>query len=163
MLSTHVFNVPAEAMHDLFAYGTLMCADIMHAVSGCPQLAASPGLLHGYSRLCVRGEHYPGLVPRPGASVEGVVYHDLPADAWARLDRFEGDMYVRASVGVELDGAKVRRMQTYLVRPGLVGRLEDRVWELENFLHHGKAEFERAYAGYAALLASHSTRNAGDD
>lgn len=141
-------------MQDLFAYGTLMCADIMCAVSGYPEPAGSAGLLRDHCRLCVRGEHYPGLVPRPGASVEGIVYHALPADAWERLDRFEGDLYVRASVAVVLADTTIRRVQTYLVRPELRGCLEDRLWELESFLRHGKADFETAYAGYAAIMES---------
>ena len=139
---------------DLFAYGTLMCADIMHAVSGCHELCGSAGLLHGHCRLCVRGEHYPGMVPRPGASVQGVVYHAVSADAWARLDRFEGDMYVRTGVEVELADATILRVQTYLVRPELSGLLEDRVWKLEDFLRHGKADFESAYAGYTAIVTT---------
>lgn len=144
----------AEVMQNLFAYGTLMCADIMRAASACPELAGSAGLLRDHCRLCVRGEHYPGLVPHPGASVEGIVYHAVPAAAWARLDRFEGDLYVRASVAVELADATICRVQTYLVRPELSGCLEDRVWQLESFLRHGKADFETAYAGYAAIRAS---------
>ena len=138
-------------MQDLFAYGTLMCADIMHAVSGSSGLAGSRGLLRDHCRLYVRGEHYPGMVPRPGASVEGIVYHAVSADAWARLDRFEGDLYLRASVAVELADATIRRVQTYLIRPELSGCLEDRAWELEEFLRHGKVEFESAYTGYAAI------------
>lgn len=141
-------------MPDLFAYGTLMCADIMRAVSGCPELAGTAGLLREHRRLCVRGEHYPGLVLQPGASVEGIVYHAVPAAAWARLDRFEGSLYVREAVEVELADATIRRVHTYLVRPGLTGLLEDRVWRLEDFLRHGKADFENAYAGYAAIETS---------
>jgi gamma-glutamylcyclotransferase (GGCT)/AIG2-like uncharacterized protein YtfP len=141
-------------MQDLFAYGTLMCADIMRAVSGCPEPAGCAGLLRDHSRLCVRGERYPGLVPCPGACVEGIVYAAVPADAWVRLDRFEGDLYVRSAVDVELADATIRRVQTYLVRPELGVCLEERVWELEDFLHHGKAEFESAYAGYAALVTA---------
>jgi len=146
--------MPADVMQDLFAYGTLMCADIMRAVSGCPEPAGSAGLLRDHCRLCVRGEHYPGLVPRPGGRVEGIVYHAVPADAWARLDRFEGGLYRRAGVDVELPDASVRRVQTYLVRPELGGCLEDREWQLEAFLRHGKAAFESCYAGYAAITRS---------
>ena len=145
------FIVPGNVMQDLFAYGTLMCADIMRTVSGCPELTGSTGQLRGYQRLCVRGEHYPGLVPFPDACVKGVIYHDLPADTWARLDRFEGQLYLRAGVNVEMADATLHRVQTYLVRPELRGRLKNTVWELEDFLRHGKAEFERAYAGYAAI------------
>jgi len=139
-------------MQDLFAYGTLMCADIMRAVSGCPEPAGRAGLLRDHRRLCVRGEHYPGLLPCAGASVEGIVYRAVPADAWTRLDRFEGDLYVRAGVVVELADATLLRVQTYLVRPELSGCLEERLWELEVFLRHGKAEFESAYAGYTAIM-----------
>jgi gamma-glutamylcyclotransferase (GGCT)/AIG2-like uncharacterized protein YtfP len=146
--------MPGEVTQDLFAYGTLMCADIMRTVSGCPEPAVSTGLLRDHCRLCVRGEHYPGLVPRPGASVEGSVYHAVPVDAWRRLDRFEGDLYVRASVAVELPDTTIRQVQTYLVRPELTGCLEDRVWELEVFLRNGKADFESAYSGYAALVTA---------
>ncbi|MGD8629972.1 MAG: gamma-glutamylcyclotransferase [Gammaproteobacteria bacterium] len=141
-------------MMDLFAYGTLMCADIMRTVSGCPELVGSAGLLRDHCRLCVRGEHYPGLVPRPGASVQGIVYHAVPADARARLDRFEGDMYVRTAVEVELTDATILRVQTYLVRPEMTGLLEDRVWRLADFLRHGKADFESAYAGYSAIATT---------
>jgi len=146
--------MPADVMQDLFAYGTLMCADIMRAVSGCPNPAGTAGLLRGHTRLCVRGEHYPGLVPRPGARVEGIVYRAVPAAAWARLDRFEGDLYVRTVVDVELADGVTRRARTYLVRPERTGCLEERVWALEDFLRHGKTEFESAYAGYAAIMAA---------
>lgn len=145
-----------DVMSDLFAYGTLMCADIMREVTGCPELAGTAGLLRDHYRLCVRGEHYPGLVPRPGASVEGIVYHAVPADAWTRLDRFEGEMYVRVGVEVELADATLHRVQTYLVHPGLTSLLVDREWRLEDFLCRGKADFESTYAGYAAIVMSSS-------
>jgi gamma-glutamylcyclotransferase (GGCT)/AIG2-like uncharacterized protein YtfP len=149
--------VPDEVMQDLFAYGTLMCADIMRAVSGCQELTGSAGLLRDHIRLYVRGEHYPGLLLCPGSCVEGVVYPAVPAQAWERLDRYEGDLYRRVGIDVELGAAGIRRVQTYLVRPELSGCLENRVWELEGFLRHGKAEFERAYAGYTAIVDTHVT------
>lgn len=141
-------------MQDLFAYGTLMCTDIMRAVSGCRDLQGSAALLLDHCRLYVRGEHYPGLLPRPGARVEGIVYRRLPAAAWARLDRFEGAMYRRSSVTVELGGGGRLRVFAYLFRPELVHRLEDREWRLEDFLRGGKAQFEAAYGGYAAIAGA---------
>ena len=59
-------------MENLFAYGTLMCEDIMQDVAGC-RLSCVPAELRGYSRRRVRGEHYPALVegrPAEGASLE---------------------------------------------------------------------------------------------
>jgi len=145
-------------MRDLFAYGTLMCADIMRAVSGCSMVAGIPTVLRDHCRLYVRGERYPGLLARPGASIAGIAYRNLPAAAWARLDRFEGEMYLRRTVEVEIGENRFHRVQTYLFRPELAARLEDRVWELEDFLRHGKADFESAYRGYAALVECSAAR-----
>jgi gamma-glutamylcyclotransferase (GGCT)/AIG2-like uncharacterized protein YtfP len=90
-------------MENLFAYGTLMCDDIMIEVSGC-RLSHMPGTLRGYSRRSVRGEHYPALVPREEGRVEGVVYRNVPDSAWDRLDRFEGEMYTRQLLQIQLNG-----------------------------------------------------------
>lgn len=138
-------------MQDLFAYGTLMCTDIMRAVSGCRTPAGRRAVLHDHCRLVVRGEHYPGLLARRGAAVEGVLYRRLPAAAWARLDRFEGAEYLRRGISVELDDGSHRQAEVYLFRPELADRLEDRLWEPQVFLRHGKAAFEAAYRGYAVL------------
>ena len=48
-------------MENLFAYGTLMCEDIMREVSGVRLLQVS-GKLKGYSRRGVKGEHYPAFI-----------------------------------------------------------------------------------------------------
>ena len=68
------------------------------------------GVLRDYHRGTIRGEVYPGIVPRRGEVVEGLVYRDLPEEAWKRLDAFEGEMYCRTDVGIE-------QAQTYVVRP----------------------------------------------
>ena len=48
-------------MTHLFAYGTLMCEDIMQEVSGClPEHRR--GFLKGYVRRRVKGQAYPGLL-----------------------------------------------------------------------------------------------------
>jgi hypothetical protein len=65
-------------------------------------------------------------------------------------------MYVRVGVDVELADATLHRVQTYLLRPGLTGLLEDREWRLEDFLGRGKADFESTYAGYAAIVTASS-------
>jgi len=90
-------------MRNLFVYGTLMCEDIMEDVAGCLPVRL-PGRLSGYERRVVKGEQYPGLVPGAAGRVDGLVYRDVPGFAWARLDSFEGDMYQRKPVLVELTG-----------------------------------------------------------
>lgn len=79
-----------------FAYGTLMCEDILLAATGC-RFTGVRGVLRDYERRTIRGEVYPGIVVTPGKVVEGLVYSDLPEVTWRCLDTFEGEMYQRRS------------------------------------------------------------------
>jgi gamma-glutamylcyclotransferase (GGCT)/AIG2-like uncharacterized protein YtfP len=87
-------------MTSLFAYGTLVFPEVLSAVAGRP-LAREPATLEGYLRRGVIGEIFPAIVE--GAEhdrVAGVLYAGLDSREWARLDRFEGDLYVRRRVTV---------------------------------------------------------------
>ena len=137
-------------MENLFSYGTLMCNDIMEDVSGC-RLSCVPGTLRGYSRRSVRGEHYPALVPHEEGRVEGVVYRNVPDSAWGRLDRFEGEMYARQLVQIELNDGSTLQAATYVVQPEFLGHLDQTDWDFADFLRNGKASFQRHYKGYQSL------------
>lgn len=138
------------AKNNLFAYGTLLCEDIMERVSGC-RLSYEPATLKDYSRRSVRGEHYPGIIPQVGAFVEGAVYLDVPDSAWQRLDRFEGDMYTRRLVQVELKKSKPLFAATYVVHTSFLHFLEETEWDYTEFLRNGKNNFLRRYKGYQML------------
>lgn len=145
-------------MQTLFAYGTLMCAAIMTEVSGLAP-AQVAGRLRGYSRRAVRGEWYPGLVPEQGGLVEGVVYRGIPAPVWKRLDRFEGRMYARETVAIELaDGSKTDAW-TYVFRPQFRRRLSANDWDYLTFLESGITRFRCRYSGYGQLKADHRVRD----
>jgi gamma-glutamylcyclotransferase (GGCT)/AIG2-like uncharacterized protein YtfP len=137
-------------MAHLFAYGTLMCEDIMQEVSGC-RPSPLKATLTGYSRRRVRGEDYPGLLPWEPGRVEGVVYRDLPEPAWRRLDRFEGAMYTRLGVAVELECGGRLAAETYVVHPQWTDRLEEVEWDFADFLRRGKMRFKAGYEGYRHL------------
>ena len=137
-------------MENLFAYGTLMCDDIMREVSGC-HLSHVPGTLEGYSRRCVKGEHYPALVSDEKGRVEGVVYRNVPNSAWERLDRFEGEMYARQLVQIDLNDGATLLAATYVVKPEFLDHLEASEWDFADFLRSGKASFQRRYKGYQSL------------
>jgi gamma-glutamylcyclotransferase (GGCT)/AIG2-like uncharacterized protein YtfP len=137
-------------MTHLFAYGTLMCADIMQEAAGClPEHRR--GVLRGYVRRRVRGQVYPGLLQHEGRRVAGVLYWDVPASAWERLDRFEGEMYARRAVSIEMDGGGRLAAETYVVRPEYLDRLEEAEWDFSEFLSSGKSGFRAGYAGYRSL------------
>lgn len=127
-----------------------MCEDIIRAVAGCSPVSCAAALT-GFRRVRVRGEHYPGLIRDPDGRVDGVLYRDIEAAAWARLDSFEGDMYERITVTVESgDGTRVDA-DTYLVRRESENRLERIEWDFETFLDNGKRAFVREYAGYESV------------
>ncbi len=130
-----------------FAYGSLMCPDILARVIG----RAVPGeaaRLDGYRRLAVAGEEYPGLVEAAGHSVTGVLYRDLDAAAWRRLDEFEGEEYERVRVDLLLAGRDASSAWVYLFRPEYRHRLIDRDWDFEAFRREGKARFSTRYVGF---------------
>ena len=137
-------------MTHLFAYGTLMCEDIMREVSG-NRIVPAPATLRNCRRLSVKGEAFPGLVPFEGGLVTGVVYRYVPDSAWECLDRFEGEMYARMRVHVELSSGKALAVETYVVRPEFADRLESSEWNFEKFLRTGKRRFQQSYRGYKAL------------
>lgn len=133
-----------------FTYGTLMCADIMAAVCG-HAVRGEAATLRGYARHPVRDERYPGIRPDPRASVFGVVYRALGAEALARLDAFEGAQYQRRPVGVRLGNGEDIAAETYVFHPGLHHLLLPGDWCYEAFLNTGKAEFMHRYLGFFRL------------
>lgn len=138
-------------MSHLFAYGTLMCGDIMADVAGV-HLRGEPASLRGYRRRRVAGEHYPALVPdADGGCVEGVIYRDVPPAAWARLDRFEGAMYAREPVRVTLADGTWIEAGTYVARDTFVSCVTEHEWDFPAFLREGKEIFRRSYGGFDAL------------
>lgn len=132
-----------------FTYGSLMCPDIMSAVAGLA-LAGEPGVLAGHARHPVADEDYPGVVADPNGRVDGVLYRGLDAGALARLDRFEGEMYRREAVRVNLVGETVTAW-CYIVRDAYRDRLLPGEWRFDDFLAEGKARFMARYVGFDAL------------
>jgi gamma-glutamylcyclotransferase (GGCT)/AIG2-like uncharacterized protein YtfP len=137
-------------MANLFAYGTLMCEDIIRQVSGCC-LSFTPGIVRGYCRRSVRGEVYPAIFSHEAGQVKGVVYRDLPDMTWRRLDLFEGNMYKREQVLVHIGEGKTSIAETYVVRSEFLSQLDATEWSFENFLNNGKKKFQKSYSGYGKL------------
>jgi gamma-glutamylcyclotransferase (GGCT)/AIG2-like uncharacterized protein YtfP len=134
-------------MQDLFAYGSLMCEEIMFAVAGEP-LRHTRALLPRYHRLSVKNEPYPGVVPCVGSSVDGIVYHDITTEGWSRLDRFEGEMYSRGLVKVVYENGGEAHVHCYIFRPEFRQRLTTEEWDFDIFLRHEKKVFQTRYPGF---------------
>ncbi|GAB4239731.1 MAG: hypothetical protein Kow00109_14590 [Acidobacteriota bacterium] len=134
----------AERLADerLFAYGTLMFADVLRAVLG-RVIPGDAAVLEGFVRRRVRGTIYPGIVPGSG-TVKGVLYEGLQPADWILLDRFEGDEYQRERVAVLKAGAADPvACWTYVYRTEWAGRLEGE-WAPEGLEPRILAEFTAA-------------------
>lgn len=120
----------------IFTYGSLMFPQVWRrVVSG--NYRSSSARLDGYARFEIDNETYPGVIPQPGASVEGVLYFDVSPEDIAALDAFEGADYRRDTVQVTLGSSEIVVAGTYIyLRPE---KLSESPWipeafQLERFL-----------------------------
>ena len=102
---------------DLFAYGTLMDADVWSRVAQ-EKCESRPAVLHGYEARRLRGVTFPGLVECEGGITPGLIYFDVSAPALARLDAYEDDFYERVPLPVMLENGSKLMAETYLMLPG---------------------------------------------
>jgi len=134
-------------MKKLFAYGTLMCDDLMYEVSGC-RPSKQAATLTGFVRRKVSGEQYPAIKPDKTNRVVGVVYQNIPDQAWVRLDEFEGDMYSRQVVNIVTAEGENITAETYVINPSHLDCLSGQSWDFDEFMATGKAIFEKQYKGF---------------
>jgi gamma-glutamylcyclotransferase (GGCT)/AIG2-like uncharacterized protein YtfP len=115
----------------VFCYGTLLFPDVMRAVCGAVP-AARPATAIGWARYRVRKEVFPALVPQPGARTAGALF-DVDAGALARLDAFEGPLYLRREIEIECAGGARVAAQAWVLVPGREAELTREPWEPEAF------------------------------
>ncbi len=129
-------------MENLFAYGTLMCHAIFEAVTGL-RLDHQPVTLAGFMCWSVKGEAYPAIVRDPTGLTEGVVYPNLPASVWQRLDHYEGEMYTRQTVRVQLADGSLLPASTYVWNDGHAALLDRPGWRFSGFMNRWCADYLR--------------------
>ena len=127
----------------LFCYGTLCVPDIMRRVTGAlPR--STPSSLVDYACYELAGLVYPGIVPRRGDRVSGLLYRGLSRAQLTKLDAYEGEQYRRERVWVTTVTGQSVQVWTYTLQPRYYHRLTGRHWSLEQFrrerlpiyLHH---------------------------
>jgi len=140
----------SSTLSTIFTYGSLMCLDIMERVAGC-STGHSQATLKNYYRSKVQNEEYPGIMPLAESTVSGVVYHDIPPEALQRLDLFEGELYERLPVSVDLETGATITAFAYVIRQEYRHILTGEEWSFAEFLASGKKKFEDAYVGFKAV------------
>lgn len=129
----------------IFVYGTLMFPQIMGRVIGREPLSET-AIASGWERLRIRGESYPGLIARPGASVAGRLYRDLEPSEICCLDEYEGEAYYRARVRVDTEQGPAEA-EAYLIRTDHQHLLSPERWEPTWFAEHHFADYLAALDG----------------
>ena len=127
-----------------------MDPEIMVQVTGAAYRSQKATLVH-YARKTVWGEVYPAILKRSGGSVDGIVYFDVSTEAFDRLDKFEGPLYVRKKVVATCDNGDSVSTYTYVISPDFVHQLSDDDWSYEDFLANDKQLFQDGYLGYREL------------
>ena len=107
-----------------------MLPEVFRSVAGCDR-SPEPARLEGYARYRLRGVAYPGLVPAPGVSTDGVLYRGI-GNQLARLDRFEGEAYERVSLAVHVSGLEnlETEAEVYVLQPNHHHLIVEEAWEL---------------------------------
>jgi gamma-glutamylcyclotransferase (GGCT)/AIG2-like uncharacterized protein YtfP len=115
----------------LFAYGTLQLPEILAQVVG-RSWPGSRAELRGYRRFLLRGKPYPAVVAEPGARVPGLLYPGVSPSELELLDDYEGELYERRLVTVQLGQLTAPAFVYVLGQPGLE-QLAAGDWDLEKF------------------------------
>ena len=99
-----------EKTFNMFVYGSLRDSSIFKSVCGLSfgmnpalrhdkLLEAELALLAGYSKVSPDNVYY-YAVKKDSAKLEGIIIYDVPAEAFAEIDRYEGKLYERETVTV---------------------------------------------------------------
>jgi gamma-glutamylcyclotransferase (GGCT)/AIG2-like uncharacterized protein YtfP len=135
---------------NVFTYGSLMIPSVMAAVTG-KHFKVLKACLNHYARFRVEGECYPGIVHQTGAATGGVVHCDVDDRSLELLDDFEGELYERIAVRVELDRNGTMSAATYIFAREHLQLLSSEAWDFEKFKREHLQEFLKTYKGFSLL------------
>lgn len=116
----------------LFTYGTLQFPKLMHAITG-KQFQHESAVLHDYAAYQVLGEPYPALIPQAGTTTPGILYHNIDAQSFMRLDAYEDDIYQKCDLPVTLQNGVQVRASVYVTRPEFRHRVSKLNWDMRQF------------------------------
>lgn len=116
----------------VFTYGSLMLTPIWsQLVQG--QYEQVIATLNGYQRVAMRKESYPAALPKPFASIQGILYRDVKAADIAKLDYFEGDYYLRCSEIVTTIKGKKIPAEVYVLNKQYRHLASATQWDINRF------------------------------
>ena len=133
-------------MRHLFVYGSLMFDEVWGRLvkTRYEKLTTE---LHGYRRLKVKGDFYPGLVKSGNAITAGVLILNVKQQDISTLDRFEGEYYKRVSVEIVAKDNEYRA-EVYLFKNKFKHLLTNTEWDVHSFREKNIQLFLARYRGF---------------
>ncbi|MEM7283345.1 MAG: gamma-glutamylcyclotransferase family protein, partial [Pseudomonadota bacterium] len=124
----------------LFAYGTLLDADVRRVVLGSSMSQVSVVKASFLEHACLKlpDETYPILTEKPGEFVRGAVLHGLDDDLWKRVEFFESDEYELQRIAVTTDNGVE---ETWCYGAGNIMEGASETWSLANWQSLHKPQF----------------------
>jgi hypothetical protein len=121
-----------------------MSPQVLSKLLGRVPMMISDATLDDYGRFAVFRKTLPGIIPRVGSHVKGVLLPDLTAEELEILDMFEGDGFERQCVSVRTPKAirPTRPTHTYVwTNPETELDLEMEDWDFDFYCHHHLQSF----------------------
>ena len=141
----------------VFTYGSLVVSEVWALVAGRLH-EAEPAVLHGFRRRQIHGASYPGIIPAQGEHTEGILWSGVNARELERLDDFEGDMYERRAVAVQVDSGTVQA-EVYVVLDEHAHLLSPNAWDEALFRSRELAVYLEGCRAFAADWDGRSARD----
>lgn len=126
---------------NLFAYGTLIFADIWQCVVG-HEVESKTAELSGYQVRRVVDDLFPVMVPGTSEDIaQGVVYYGLTDRDVQLLDHYEAHLYERIEVQPLAEDGSSATCQTYVLREQYSSAASEEAWTTAWFAKHAKQEY----------------------
>ena len=136
-------------MINIFTYGSLMY-DLVWSRVVAGTYERSEAVLQGYDRKGLQDEVYPVIVPSsPHSQIEGIIYRDVTSSDLARLDKFEGEYYLRKTELVILPDMAELSAEIYVLKEEYFSIISPKDWDPVHFSTTGIHYFMHQYMGNA--------------
>jgi hypothetical protein len=122
-----------------------MSADILEMVILRAEIG-QPATLSNYRRAKIAGEAYPGILPEVDSKVNGCLYKNISLADLKKLDIYEGEIYHRILVEVDLE--QPINAYTYVLNDRFAHLLTNEEWSYDHFIRYDQGNFIRTYSGW---------------
>ncbi len=105
-------------------------------------------ILNGYERFKLSGESYPAIIRKTDATTEGIIYFDISATDFEKLDHFEGDLYKKVNAPVHAKNQQVVNVILYVLKDGNELLLSQQKWDKSAFIDFELKQFLETDSGF---------------